>query len=232
MSTEKSTRLPPVISVDGPSGVGKGTVSRWLAARLGWNRLDSGALYRLAALATQAQGVDANDETTVAAVCAELDADFATDEQGRERVTLAGADVTRQLRLETTGNLASRISAHPAVRQALLKRQHDFRQPPGLVADGRDMGTVLFPDAILKFFLDASIECRARRRWRQLSNTGIQVKIDGLCAEVADRDERDRNRSVSPLRAADDAVTIDTTELSVVAVEAQVAALLAKRGLV
>jgi len=205
-------------------------VTRWLARRLGWRRLDSGALYRLAAIAAEDAGVDPDDGAAVAALCHALDAVF-DERDGRESIRLNGRDVTARLRLESVGGLASRISAQPAVRAALLQRQRDYRQPPGLVADGRDMGTVVFTDAPLKLFLDADPDERARRRWQQLSKAGVDAKLVDLQAEVRARDARDRNRETAPLRPAVDAVLIDTTQLSTQAVEHRIAAVLAERGL-
>lgn len=225
-----STRVP-VITVDGPGGVGKGTVARRISQRLGWNRLDSGALYRLAAVAAQDHDVSPDDAEGVARLCLELDVEFREDATGQEQVLLAGDDVTTRLRLESTGEAASRLSAWPVVRTALLDRQRAFRRTPGLVADGRDMGSVVFPDAILKLFLDAEVAARAERRRHQLSGAGINVKLDKICAQIAARDARDRNRRVSPLRPASDAVTIDTTQMSVADVEAHVGALLMARGI-
>lgn len=207
----------PVIAIDGPSGVGKGTMARAVAQGLRWHFLDSGALYRILALAARDAGVRLEDAAAVAALAPTLDIRFGT---GREdRIELGGRDITGAVRAETTGKLASVIAALPEVRAALLQRQRDFRRRPGLVADGRDMGTVVFPDAVVKVFLDASPEERARRRLRQLREAGQlsegdeKAKLSNLCAEIRERDLRDRNRAHSPLKAADDAVVIDTTQL-------------------
>ena len=205
----------PVIAVDGPSGSGKGTVSRILAERLGWSLLDSGALYRLTALAGAARGLDPADEPGHAALAARLDARFEVDAAGGERVLLDGRDVTRELRAEATGNMASIVAAMPSVRAALLERQRAYATPPGLVADGRDMGTVVFPAAGLKVFLTASAEERARRRYNQLKEKGLAANLAGLSQEILERDRRDSARSVAPLRPAADAVVIDSTGVAV-----------------
>lgn len=212
----------PVIAIDGPSGSGKGTVSRLLARRLGWHLLDSGALYRLVALAGIARGLDPQDEAGHAAVAAGLDARFEVDATGEERVLLDGRDVTGELRSESTGSAASRVAAMPAVRAALIGRQRGFAQPPGLVADGRDMGSIVFPDAPLKIFLTASPEERARRRHKQLKEKGLTVNLADLSREIRERDHRDANRSVAPLRASADAVVIDSTNVGVESVVAQI----------
>ena len=205
----------PVIAIDGPSGVGKGTLCQWLAARLGWHLLDSGALYRLTALAAQRRGLPLEDEARVAAVAIALDAVFVADVAGTSRVLLDGVEVGGILRGEAAGNAASRIAALPAVRVALLQRQRDFRRLPGLIADGRDMGTVVFPQAGLKLFLNASAEERARRRYKQLIEKGMDANLAGLIKEIAERDARDAQRAVAPLRPATDAEMLDTTRLSV-----------------
>ena len=205
----------PVIAIDGPSGSGKGTVCRILAGRLGWHLLDSGALYRLTALAGAARGLDPADEPGHAAVAAGLDARFEVNETGGERVLLDGRDVTRELRAEVTGNMASVVAVMPSVRAALLERQRGFAVPPGLVADGRDMGTVVFPSAGLKVFLTASAEERARRRYNQLKEKGLAANLAGLSQEILERDRRDSARSVAPLRPAADAVVIDSTGMTV-----------------
>jgi cytidylate kinase len=205
----------PVIAVDGPSGSGKGTVCRLLAERLGWHLLDSGALYRLTALAGAARGLEPADERGHAAVAAGLDVRFEADPAGGERVLLEGRDVTRELRAETTGNMASVVAVMPTVRSALLARQRAFAVPPGLVADGRDMGTVVFPSAGLKVFLTASAEERARRRYKQLKEKGLTANLANLSQEILERDRRDSGRPVAPLRPAPDAVLIDSTGIPV-----------------
>lgn len=208
----------PVIAVDGPSGSGKGTVCRLVARALGWHLLDSGALYRLVALAGDRAGLDASDQAGHAALAGSLDIRFEVDEAGAERVLLGGEDITRELRSEKAGNAASRVAAWPDVRKALFQRQRRFMQPPGLVADGRDMGSVVFQDAGLKIFLTASAEERARRRHKQLKEKGLSVNLAALSAEISERDRRDATREVAPLVACEDAVVIDSTALDIDAV--------------
>lgn len=221
--------LPPVITVDGPSGVGKGMVTRWLASETGYHRLDSGALYRILALASVEQGIPLEEVDAVAALAKNLDIQFVGETEDDEAILVIGNDWTRRVRTEETGALASRIAAAPAVRAALLQRQHDFRKAPGLIADGRDMGTVVFPDATLKLFMDASPEERAARRERQLSNAGIAVNFAALCEEIRARDARDRGRAIAPLKPADDAHVLDTTGLSPADVLGKVKALMASQ---
>ncbi len=204
---------PPVITIDGPSGVGKGTVARALARKRNWHFLDSGALYRILALSAQSAGIPLEQAARVAALAPDLDIRFDVGSGEQESIRVNGQDLTARVRAETTGKLASVIAVFPEVRAALLKRQRAFRTAPGLVADGRDMGTVVFPDAAVKIFLDASPEERARRRHAQLRAAGIEARMRALCEEIAQRDVRDRNRSHSPLKPAEDAVVIDTTEL-------------------
>ena len=222
--------LAPVIAIDGPSGVGKGTVARAIARKLGWHFLDSGSLYRILALAAQKAGVAGADAAGVAALAPRLDIKFNVQHEEHERILVDGEDLATSVRAEATGALASVIAVHPQVRAALLERQRAFRKPPGLVADGRDMGTVVFPDAGLKIFLDATADERARRRMIQLRKAGIESNIAALREEIRERDVRDRSRSVSPLKAADDAVTIDTTELSIERVLARVEQLIEARA--
>jgi len=213
--SEPAPAIAPVIAIDGPSGSGKGTVARIVARELGWHLLDSGALYRLIAVAAEDAGVGPEDPDGLAGLAAALAPEFGEDGSGAERILLDGVDVTLRVRHETTGALASKVAAVPAVRAALLGLQRGLRQAPGLVADGRDMGTVVFPDATVKVFLDASLEERARRRHKQLMEKGIDVSLPGLFAEVAERDRRDRERETAPLRPASDAVVLDSTTVSV-----------------
>ena len=203
---------PYVIAIDGPSGSGKGTLARNLARELGFNLLDSGAIYRLLALKCLQRGTDLDDEEKVAA---ELDDFNIRFEAGDELAIpyLDDVDVAEELRQEKTGDAASKVARHPRVRKRLLDLQRDFFRPPGLVADGRDMGTVVFPDARFKFFLYASVEIRAQRRYKQLINMGLSANIAQLQADIAERDERDQNRIVSPLRPAEDALVVDSSLL-------------------
>jgi cytidylate kinase len=218
----------PVLTIDGPSGSGKGTVSRALAQKLGWALLDSGALYRLVALAGRRSGVALDDAAGLALLAQAFDIRFGSDEAGEERVWLKGEDVTRELRTEAAGNDASKVAALPAVRAALLERQRRFAVPPGLVADGRDMGTVVFPQADLKIFLTASPDERAVRRHKQLKEKGVAATLAALSLEIAERDERDSTRAVAPLVASADAVLLDTTGMPVEAVVERVLALVRK----
>jgi cytidylate kinase len=215
-----------VITIDGPSGSGKGTISRLLANKLVWHFLDSGALYRLVGLASQRHAIDFEDEQGLATLAAHLDVEFVSDDDGEEtRIFLEGEDVTDAIRSEECGNDASRVAAVQVVRDALFERQRAFLRPPGLIADGRDMGTVIFPDARLKIFLTASLEERASRRYKQLKEKGLNANLSALLDELAKRDERDKSRSAAPLVAAQDAVTIDTSNSGIDQVVAEVYAL-------
>ncbi|MBD1553439.1 (d)CMP kinase [Pseudomonas typographi] len=206
----------PVITIDGPSGSGKGTVAGKLAEALHWNLLDSGALYRLLAFNAGNHGVDLTNEASLVLLAEHLDVQFiAGGGLQLDRIVLEGEDVTQLIRNERVGAGASQVAALPAVREALLKRQRAFREAPGLVADGRDMGTVVFPDAPLKFYLTASAEERARRRYLQLKAKGDDVNLASLLDEIRARDERDMQRAVAPLKPAPDAIPLDSTELSI-----------------
>ena len=221
----------PVLTIDGPGGAGKGTISGLVAERLGWHLLDSGALYRLTAQAALKHNVAVDDEAGLARLAEQLDVAFPVKE-GQPCTLLEGEDVGQKIRTEQAGERASQVAALPAVRQALLQRQRDFCQAPGLVADGRDMGTVVFPDAPLKIFLTASAEERARRRYLQLQEAGVDASLSSLLKEIQARDARDTQRSVAPLKPADDAITLDTTRLSIPEVVDRLTELLAQRGLV
>ncbi len=220
----------PVITVDGPSGVGKGMVLRGLSQRLGWHRLDSGALYRILAVSAQRAGIDLADLDAVAALAPQLDIRFGGTSEADESILVDGIDLVGDVRSEATGGMASKIATAPVVRDALLHRQRAFRRPPGLIADGRDMGTVVFPDAGLKIFLTASPEERARRRAAQLSARGQVVTLADLSAEIRARDERDRTRAVAPLVPAPDAIEIDTSLLNPAQVFERIDELLKTRG--
>lgn len=200
----------PVVTIDGPSGSGKGTIAELLAARLGWHCLDSGALYRLVGLAAGRAGIGLDEEEKLAELARTLPVEFQAG-----RVLLSGEDVTTRIRTEEAGNAASRVAVLPEVRVALLEWQRDCAREPGLVADGRDMGSVVFPDAQVKIFLTASPEERARRRYNQLKEKGLDVNLTALIAEIRERDERDRNRSVAPLQAPAAALEVESTALSI-----------------
>ena len=205
----------PVIAIDGPSGSGKGTISRKVATTLGWHLLDSGALYRLVALAANKTSQADAAEDVIASIAANMEVRFGADETGEERVWLDDIDVTADIRTEDCGHLASHVATMPGVREALLGLQKGFRTAPGLVADGRDMGTTVFPDASLKVFLTASAEVRAKRRHKQLKDKGIDVSLPALSRDIEDRDRRDSERSVAPLRPAEDARLLDSSNLTI-----------------
>lgn len=205
----------PVLTIDGPSGSGKGTVSIRCAEALGWRFLDSGALYRLLGYHALMRGIDLDDDAALAAAADELDIAFDFKSQGPDSVRLNGEAVGDAIRTEAVASAASRVAAQPPVREALLDLQRRMRAAPGLVADGRDMGTVVFPDAPVKVFLTASAEERAERRLKQLNEQGISVKFPALLAEIRERDARDRNRAVAPLKPADDALVLDSTAMGI-----------------
>ncbi len=208
------TKNIPVIAVDGPSGVGKGTLCQALANHFNWHLLDSGAIYRVLALAALKQNIALDDINQLTELALNLPLTFDSS-HGDVKVLLAGVDVSKEIRTEQTGGAASKVAAINEVRTALLQRQRDFRQLPGLIADGRDMGTVVFSDAPVKIFLDASAQSRAERRMKQLQDKQIHAKFPEILQEITARDERDRNRAVAPLKPAVDALIIDTTSLSI-----------------
>ena len=204
-----------IITIDGPSGSGKGTISRILAEQLSFHYLDSGALYRLLGLVAVRHGIEISINANLTQLAKNMDVSFQAKADGHNIVLLEGEDVTDELRTEETGALASRVAENPRVRSALLERQHQFARLPGLVADGRDMGTKVFPEAQLKIFLTASIEERASRRYKQLLEKGENVKLRALEEQVRSRDKRDMNRETSPLAAATDAVEVDSSDLTI-----------------
>lgn len=224
--TEIARKEIPVLTIDGPSGAGKGAVSARVAERLGWHLLDSGAVYRAVALAALDRGVEADDDPALVALCESLDLQFRSGPDGIA-VLLDGCPVGDRLRSEAVSVMASRVASRPAVRRALLGLQRQFQRAPGLVADGRDMGTVVFPDAPVKVFLDASVEERARRRHKQLKDKGESVKFSRLFRDLVERDRRDRERAVSPTVPAPDAAVIDSTELTLEQVAERILGLVA-----
>lgn len=224
--TASATSSIPVLTIDGPSGSGKGTISRQVAQQLGWHYLDSGAIYRAVGLAAAWEQVDLSDEAAVAACAARTQIRFDTSHDDELRIIVNGKDATHSVRMETAGAAASAIAAYPQVRSVLLQLQRDFRQAPGLVADGRDMGTVVFADAPVKVFLTASADERAQRRYKQLKDKGVSVTLASLLGEIQARDARDASRAVAPLKPADTAVMIDTTATPITSVVTQVLGLI------
>jgi cytidylate kinase len=220
----------PVIAIDGPSGSGKGTICKLLAQTLGYHLLDSGSLYRLVALAAEHHGVSMENERALADIAAHLDVQFLTSTEG-DKVLLEGEDVSLAIRTETVGMNASRVASLTLVRKALEGRQRAFSEMPGLVADGRDMGTVIFPQACIKVFLTASAEERAKRRYKQLKSKGLNASLADILVDIQQRDDRDQNRSVAPLKPATDAVQIDCTHMGIDEVEQKVMTLIRNRGL-
>ncbi|ACA86589.1 (d)CMP kinase [Shewanella woodyi] len=206
----------PVVTIDGPSGAGKGTISQLLAERLGWKLLDSGAIYRVLALAAIHHNVELDNEDSLTLLAAHLDVQFITGNGSKGiKVVLEGEDVSNDIRSQECSNAASKVAAFPRVREALLRRQRAFSEAPGLIADGRDMGTVVFSKAPVKLYLTASAEERAQRRYNQLQDKGFDVNIDQLLTEIKERDDRDMNRSVAPLVPAEDALVIDTSQIGI-----------------
>ena len=229
--TARSEKAIPVLAIDGPSGSGKGTISRAVADALGWHLLDSGALYRAIGFAAGEEGIDLSDADAVTRCAETTKISFRDPKDGHEtRVIVNGHDATDELRTETAGAAASAIAAIPSVRSALFDKQRSFRRPPGLVADGRDMGTVIFPDAPFKVFLTASAEERAKRRYKQLKEKGLNVTLSSLLREIEARDERDANRKVAPLKPALGALIVDTTGMPVADVVQKVLAVVRTGG--
>ncbi len=223
----------PVIAIDGPSGSGKGAITHMLAEQLGFHILDSGALYRLIGLSARRNGIPFDSEPELAQLASQMQIEFKTSDDPEEpiRIHLDGEDVTLAIRTDQAGSDASAVAPHPAVRQAIFELQQDFRAAPGLIADGRDMGTVVFPQADLKIYLTASAEARAERRYKQLIAKDISVSLHDLFLSIQERDERDMNRKVAPLVPADDAHVIDSTEMGIDEVFAEVLRLVADKGL-
>jgi len=217
-----------VITIDGPSGTGKGTVAHLLAQELGWHILDSGALYRIVGVAALDQAVAVDNSDGLVRIANAMEVDFSTVFPGS--ILLDGKEISGRVRLEESGVMASRVATNPALRTALLQRQYSFRRPPGLVADGRDMGTVVFPDALCKFYLTASAEIRAQRRYNQLKDKEVGVSLLGLLRDIQERDERDSTRAVSPLKPAKDALIVDTGPLTIEQVMAVVRQVIRRHG--
>jgi cytidylate kinase len=229
--TARPEKAIPVLTIDGPSGSGKGTISRAVADALGWHLLDSGALYRAVGFAAGEEGIDLSDADAVTRCAETTKITFRDPKDGREtRVVVNGHDATDELRTETAGAAASAIAAIPSLRAALFDKQRAFRKAPGLVADGRDMGTVIFPDAPFKVFLTASAEERAKRRYKQLKEKGLNVTLSSLLREIEARDERDANRKVAPLKPALGALIVDTTGMPVADVVQKVLAVVRTGG--
>ncbi len=229
MSVEPRAECIPILTIDGPSGSGKGTISRAVAQRLGWHYLDSGALYRAIGVAAGWADADVSDHAALMRLAFGTRIEFQTHGEGEPRVIVDGIDATDELRTETAGAAASAIAAIPEVRAALFEKQRAFLQLPGLVADGRDMGTVIFPEALYKVFLTASAVERAERRYKQLKDKGLEVRMADLLREIQARDARDAERAVAPLKPAPDAITMDTTAVSIDTVVNRVLALLPNR---
>ena len=224
MST--TAQSAPVLTIDGPAGAGKGTVSRLVAQALNWAYLDSGALYRAVGIAAAWEGIGLDEPKELAACAPRTDIKFITQLHDEPVIFVNGKEATSDIRSELAGSMASALAAQPEVREALVDLQRSYRKAPGLVADGRDMGTVIFPDAPYKFFLTASAMERAQRRYKQLMEKGVSVKLDSLLHEIVARDERDANRAVAPLKPADDAIVIDSTAMPIAAVIDQILSVL------
>jgi cytidylate kinase len=221
MPTDSNENIP-VLTIDGPSGSGKGTIAIRVAAQLGWHFLDSGALYRLTALSALQNQVSLDDNRKIAELARDLDVKFALQEDLEVKILLNNQDVTQSIRTEECGAAASKIATYPELREALLQRQRDYREAPGLVADGRDMGTVVFPATRTKIFLTASAEERAKRRYKQLKEKGLDVNLAALSKDIEARDRQDASRAVAPLKPAEDATVIDTTGMTIDEVVRQV----------